>query len=170
MGIRCADHVTPLYPQKLALISPTGGGRSVGIVRSRTKATEFFICFPNDASSYFLAKLFKCTKFCDELSIPKLLPLFRRSLQPPPSGYAGFCFDYTEYGGNSVLRNTRIELKFNATWYLKRLWPSLARLGRRNVVNEIFNWFYFSILTVVILVCFLNYIKYIWQSNTPIYS
>jgi len=26
----------------LALTSPTGGGRSVGIVRSRTKATEFF--------------------------------------------------------------------------------------------------------------------------------
>jgi hypothetical protein len=41
VGIRCADHVTPLYPQKLALISSTGGGRSVGIVRSRTKATEF---------------------------------------------------------------------------------------------------------------------------------
>src|SRR5215471_9738867 len=41
MGTRCADHVTTLYPQKLALISPTGGGRSVGIVRSRTKATEF---------------------------------------------------------------------------------------------------------------------------------
>ena len=40
MGIPCADHVTPLYPQKLALTSPTGGGRSVGIVRSRTKATE----------------------------------------------------------------------------------------------------------------------------------
>jgi hypothetical protein len=32
---------TPLYPQKLALTSPTGGGRSVGIVRSRTKAMEF---------------------------------------------------------------------------------------------------------------------------------
>ena len=42
MGTRCADHMTPLYPQKLALTSPTGGGRSVGIVRSRTKATEFF--------------------------------------------------------------------------------------------------------------------------------
>ena len=41
MGIRCADHATPLYPQKLALTSPTGGGRSVSIVRSRTKATEF---------------------------------------------------------------------------------------------------------------------------------
>ena len=35
------DPLTPLYPQKLALTSPTGGGRSVGIVRSRTKATEF---------------------------------------------------------------------------------------------------------------------------------
>ena len=41
VGTRCADHVTALYPQKLALISPTGGGRSVGIVRVRTKATEF---------------------------------------------------------------------------------------------------------------------------------
>ena len=30
VGIRCADHVTPLYPQKLALASLTGGGRSVG--------------------------------------------------------------------------------------------------------------------------------------------
>jgi hypothetical protein len=35
--------VTPLYPQKLALTSPTSGGRSVGIVRLRTKATEFFL-------------------------------------------------------------------------------------------------------------------------------
>jgi hypothetical protein len=42
VGTRCADHVTPLYPQKLVLTSPTGDGRSVGIVRSRTKATEFF--------------------------------------------------------------------------------------------------------------------------------
>jgi len=40
VGTRCADHVTPLYPQKLALTSPTGGGRSVGIVRVQTKATE----------------------------------------------------------------------------------------------------------------------------------
>jgi hypothetical protein len=35
------NHVTPLYPQQLALTSPTGGGRSVGKVRSRTEATEF---------------------------------------------------------------------------------------------------------------------------------
>ena len=50
VGISCTDHVTPLYLQKLALTSPTGGGRSVGIVRSRTKATEigyynFACCF-----------------------------------------------------------------------------------------------------------------------------
>jgi len=42
---RCADHVTSLYPQKLSLTSPTGGGRSVGIVRVRTKATEFSLVF-----------------------------------------------------------------------------------------------------------------------------
>jgi hypothetical protein len=34
-----------LYPQKLALISATSSGRSVGIVRSRTKATEFVVLF-----------------------------------------------------------------------------------------------------------------------------
>jgi hypothetical protein len=31
-----------LYPQKLALTSPTSSGRSVGIVRSRTQAKVFF--------------------------------------------------------------------------------------------------------------------------------
>jgi len=45
VGTRCADNVTPLYPQKLALTSPTGGSRSVGIVRMRTKATEFSFSF-----------------------------------------------------------------------------------------------------------------------------
>jgi len=46
VGNRCADHVTPLYPQKLALTSPTGGGRSVGIVRVRTEATELLLLLP----------------------------------------------------------------------------------------------------------------------------
>jgi hypothetical protein len=31
-----------LYPQKLTLTSPTSGGRSVGIVRFQTQATEIF--------------------------------------------------------------------------------------------------------------------------------
>jgi hypothetical protein len=36
------DYATPHYPQKFAITSPTSGGGSVGIVRSRTKASEFF--------------------------------------------------------------------------------------------------------------------------------
>jgi hypothetical protein len=48
VGILCADHATPLYLQKLAVTSPTSGGRSVGIVRLRTKATKL---------SYFLKNL-----------------------------------------------------------------------------------------------------------------
>jgi hypothetical protein len=35
----------PLYPQQLALTSPTRGGRSVGIVRLRTQATVFSFSF-----------------------------------------------------------------------------------------------------------------------------
>jgi hypothetical protein len=34
-----------LYPQKLAITSPTSGGRSVGIVRTRTQTMEFFFCY-----------------------------------------------------------------------------------------------------------------------------
>jgi hypothetical protein len=34
-----------LYPQKLAVTSPTSDGRSVGIVRSRTQATEFTLVY-----------------------------------------------------------------------------------------------------------------------------
>jgi hypothetical protein len=36
-GIRCADHATRCIRKKLALTSPKSGGRSVGIVRLRTK-------------------------------------------------------------------------------------------------------------------------------------
>jgi hypothetical protein len=36
----------PLSEKKLALTSPTSGGRSIGIVRSRTKATEFVFYEP----------------------------------------------------------------------------------------------------------------------------
>jgi hypothetical protein len=43
VGILHADYATRLYPQKLAVTSPTSGGRSVGIVRSRTKATELLL-------------------------------------------------------------------------------------------------------------------------------
>jgi hypothetical protein len=40
IGIRLADHVAPSIRKKLALNLPTSGSRSVGIVHSRTQATE----------------------------------------------------------------------------------------------------------------------------------
>jgi hypothetical protein len=42
--ISYADHATQIYPQNFALTSKSGG-RSVGIVRSWTKAMEFSLSF-----------------------------------------------------------------------------------------------------------------------------
>jgi hypothetical protein len=52
LGIRHADNGAH-YLQKLALTSPTRGGRSVGIVRSRTQTTEFFFLFLNPSCAIF---------------------------------------------------------------------------------------------------------------------
>jgi hypothetical protein len=41
-GIHRAEYATALYPQKLSLTSSISGRRSVGIVLSRTQATDFF--------------------------------------------------------------------------------------------------------------------------------
>jgi hypothetical protein len=41
VGIRHADHVATSIHKKLAITSPTSGGRSAGLVRSRTQAMEF---------------------------------------------------------------------------------------------------------------------------------
>jgi hypothetical protein len=49
-----------LYPQKLALISPTSGRRLVGIVRSRIQATEFFIIIFRDCPHILLDKILFC--------------------------------------------------------------------------------------------------------------
>jgi hypothetical protein len=38
VGISCADHATPPYPQKLPLNSPTSSDRSAGIVGLLTTA------------------------------------------------------------------------------------------------------------------------------------
>jgi hypothetical protein len=45
VGIRHADHVAPSIPKKVAIALPTSGGRSVGIVRSRTQTMEFIFFF-----------------------------------------------------------------------------------------------------------------------------
>jgi hypothetical protein len=56
VGIRHADHVAPSIRKRLAITSPTSGGRSVGIVRSRTQTMEFSLdCITN--VSHFAAEV-----------------------------------------------------------------------------------------------------------------
>jgi hypothetical protein len=43
VGIRHVDRVAPSIHKKLAISSPTSGGRSVGIVHSRTRTMEFYV-------------------------------------------------------------------------------------------------------------------------------
>jgi hypothetical protein len=45
VGIRHTDHVAPSIRKKFAITSPTSGGRSVGIIRSRTQNTESGLVF-----------------------------------------------------------------------------------------------------------------------------
>jgi hypothetical protein len=66
VGICSADHATPLYPLKLALTLPTRGGHSVGIVRSRTKATE--LVTGNHCTSTLLLVTFERLSGCGENS------------------------------------------------------------------------------------------------------
>jgi hypothetical protein len=51
VGIRCADHVTP-STRKSRHYFVDSGGRSVGIVRLRTKATEFSFYFKGDTQTH----------------------------------------------------------------------------------------------------------------------
>jgi hypothetical protein len=60
-GIRCADHATPSIHKKLALTSPTSGGRSVGIVRLRTKGHRVSVYTSTNSilehSSFYLLRV-----------------------------------------------------------------------------------------------------------------
>jgi hypothetical protein len=60
VGIRCADHVTP-STRKSRHYFADSGGRSGGIVRLRTKATEFSLVF---------SLVFELTSVCDDVSGP----------------------------------------------------------------------------------------------------
>jgi hypothetical protein len=44
VGFRHADHVASSIRKKFAITSPTSDDRSVGIVLSRTKTMEFYLC------------------------------------------------------------------------------------------------------------------------------
>ena len=82
VGTRCADHVTSLYPQQLALTSPTGGGRSVGIVRVRTKATEYKPYVGYSESKYRLRISLAHPRDCHFAHV-QLLPLSIEKPQTP---------------------------------------------------------------------------------------
>ena len=73
MGNRYADHVTPLYPQKLALTSPTGGGRSVVIVRTRSKATEFSLVLAFEMVNGLCFKTWRSAGFIYSVLLTSLL-------------------------------------------------------------------------------------------------
>ena len=107
VGTRCADHVTPLYPQKLALASPTGGGRSVGIVRVRTVHLDLK---KNRCSAPTQNRVYKISPFnaCQAVSTGKLFTVTwgdpssfeQRSLvKPEPT------FDTTAPTSLSIQRN-----------------------------------------------------------------
>jgi hypothetical protein len=51
VGIHHADHVARSIIKRLPLTSPTSAGRSVGIVRSRTQATEFSLGLAADRTT-----------------------------------------------------------------------------------------------------------------------
>jgi len=53
----------------LALTSPTGGGRSVGIVRSRTKATEFSLVLVAESKWGLHKRYINVALFCPLLSL-----------------------------------------------------------------------------------------------------
>jgi hypothetical protein len=57
-----------LYLQKLALTSPTSGGRSVGIVRSRTQVMEFSLVFYLNAKPKLHETWYGYHAFCDHVN------------------------------------------------------------------------------------------------------
>ena len=120
MGIRCADHVTPLYQLKLALTSPTGGGRSVGIVRSRTKTTEFFddgFFIHIKQNAHFVVTYYECDCF----SLHSL------------------SFSYTEKAMNNIADALHCNRpKQPETLRRKELSPSTTRKGKQDTNSHTF--------------------------------
>jgi hypothetical protein len=86
VGTRCIDHAT-LYPQKLALPSPTSGSLSVGIIRSRTQATEFVSeQLLNNFWSTYHWQCGRGSRYCIRGSCPyfsRYYEVFRQALRRP---------------------------------------------------------------------------------------
>jgi hypothetical protein len=86
VGFRHANHASPRYPHKLALTSPTCGGHSAGVVRSRTQATAF-VCLSLllRNKGYFLV-LVSDSEDGGDVPAKRFLPAGRRTADPlsPP--------------------------------------------------------------------------------------
>jgi hypothetical protein len=85
VGNRCAGPRDTLYPLKLVLTSPTSGGRSVGIVRWRTKHRSLVICYARERdreiwSKYLLVPLLQLDPCLP--SSDKIITSFIRSTYP----------------------------------------------------------------------------------------
>jgi hypothetical protein len=92
-----SDHATPLYPQKLALTSPTSGGRSVGIFRSRTRATELSLVFSLQGQIYLdLTIRLSCnTKMILVFTLTPIMSLLNIICIPLPSLHLSICIPNT---------------------------------------------------------------------------
>jgi hypothetical protein len=87
-----------LYPQRLALSSPASGGRSVGVVRLRTTATEFFfnVCgIDNRLRALFITGLYI-------LSAPKRYKLHNMTVRLMVETTSTRLHDSESYAGGSV--------------------------------------------------------------------
>jgi hypothetical protein len=108
VGIRCADQITPSNLQKVALTSPTSAGRSVSIVRLRTKVTEFSFSLLYKSHT----GRFKCFKFKHTSGLQSLVQAFFIPLQLTHSLLLSWCI--CNFGSSLVssFLNFR-NLKFN---------------------------------------------------------
>jgi hypothetical protein len=74
------------YPQTLALTSQTNRGRSVGIVRSRTQATELFFFIPRRPVMFlYFCVLCNHAYYCDHSPVKSFHPRTASCLHPSPS-------------------------------------------------------------------------------------
>jgi hypothetical protein len=117
-----------LYPQKLALTSPTSGGRSVDIVRLLTKATEFSLV---DRSSRWKQDCINLCFWVYQLNNWKLKPgyssfvllilrvqKFIESCQPRFIMTDIFCVKYSSSSSN--MRNRLTKKKTVRNWFIFR--------------------------------------------------
>jgi hypothetical protein len=106
-----------LYPQKLALTSPTSGGLSVGIVRSRTQTMDFFyhnfICLKHYVSE---------TGFCLHLQVEptQVGPVDRASLYLRTQATTPIGFIKT------TQRKPPMKVNISTPWISIHVWPKLS--------------------------------------------